>query len=183
MSARRGSSSSETASGESSGQEPVAGGDDAARHGLAREFVWGILAVSMHFEDIRYAWADILGISGPQWLILMAIHDLDRGGGVSVRDVARKLHVDRSFITTQTQSLEKQGFMSRTVSADDARIVLMSVTDKARNEIKALSARQQSLDAFIFSDLDDRALRDIVDKLKLLEGRLEKASLKLAAES
>ena len=183
MSVRRASSRG-TTSGRASDHTSSRGANETARkENLIRDFVWGIVSVNMHFEEIRYAWADILGISGPQWLILMAISDLDQGDGVSVRDAAKKLHVDRSFITTQTQSLEKQGFMKRTVSTDDARIVLMSVTDKARKEIKSLSLRQQSLDEFVFSDLDERALRDMIDKLNLLGSRLEKAPLKIASES
>lgn len=183
MSGRRGSSSGTTSGGSPDQKDGHRLGESVQAVDLAQEFVWSIVSVYMQLEEIRYAWAEILGISGPQWLILMAVHDLDQGRGVSVRDAAKMLHVDRSFITTQTQSLEKQGFMTRTVSTDDARIVLMAVTDKARAEIGTLSGRQRALNEFIFSDMDERSLRDIINKLKLLGTRLEKAPLKIAAET
>lgn len=153
------------------------------KENLIRDFVWGLVSLNMHFEEIRYAWAEVLGVSGPQWLILMAVNDLDRGNGVTVKDTATRLHVDRSFITTQTQNLEKQGFLKRTVSSADARVVLMSITDKTRKEIKSLSGRQQAFNEFIFSDLDEVALRDIIDKFGLLTTRLEKASSRISADS
>jgi DNA-binding MarR family transcriptional regulator len=149
---------------------------------LVQEFIWDIVSINTHFEEIRYMLARILGISGPQWLILMAINDLDRGNGVSVRVVSEKLHVDPSFVTTQSKSLEKHGFMRRITSVDDARVVLMSLTDKACKQIAGLSLHQERLNDFIFSDLDDRALADITGKLTMLKNRLEKASLRFAAE-
>jgi DNA-binding MarR family transcriptional regulator len=149
---------------------------------LVREFIWDIVSINTHFEEIRYMLARMLGISGPQWLILMAISDLDRGEGVSVRVVSEKLHVDPSFVTTQSKSLEKHGFMRRITSVEDARVVLMSLTDKASKQMANLSLHQDKLNEFIFADLDARALGDITGKLTMLKNRLEKASLRFAAE-
>jgi MarR family transcriptional regulator, organic hydroperoxide resistance regulator len=147
-----------------------------------QEFIWNIVSINGHFEEIRCFWAQILGISGPQWLILMATSELDRGDGVSVRAVSAKLDVDPSFVTTQTKSLEKHGFMRRIPSVDDARVVLMSLSDKACKQIASLSARQEILNEFIFSEVDDRELRDLNDKLMMLKNRLAKAPLRLAAD-
>ncbi len=80
---------------------------------LVREFVWDVISINVHLEEIRSIWARNLGITSPQWLILMAVNDLDRGKGASVRAVSTKLHVDPSFVTTQTKSLEKNGFVRR----------------------------------------------------------------------
>src|ERR1700694_4276707 len=96
--------------------------------------------------------------------------------------VSEKLHVDPSFVTTQSKSLEKHGFMRRIPSVDDARVVLMSLTDKACKQIASLSSHQERLNDFIFADLDDHALGDITGKLTMLKNRIEKASLRFAAE-
>ena len=164
------------------GSQGGANTTDQNQDDLVREFIWNIVSINTHFEEIRYMLARMLGISGPQWLILMAISDLDRGDGVSVRVVSEKLHVDPSFVTTQSKSLEKHGFMKRITSLDDARVVLMSLTDKACKQMANLSLHQEKLNEFIFSDLDARALGDITGKLTMLKNRLEKASLRFAAE-
>jgi MarR family transcriptional regulator, organic hydroperoxide resistance regulator len=153
--------------------------DDA----LVREFVWDVISINVHLEEIRSIWARNLGITSPQWLILMAVNDLDRGNGASVRAVSTKLHVDPSFVTTQTKSLEKNGFVRRIPSEEDGRVVLMSLTDKASKQIASLYAQQATTESFIFSDFDDIELRSITDKLTLLKERMGKALLKIAAES
>jgi DNA-binding MarR family transcriptional regulator len=149
---------------------------------IVRRLLWDIASINVHLDEIRHFWARILGISGPQWMILTAVADLDRGQGVPVKDVSTMLHVDPSFVTTQSKMLEKIGFVRRITSSDDARVVLMSLSDKACKHVANLSSRQQQLDKYIFAEFDERTLKDISDQLASLKGRLEKATLKLAAD-
>ena len=149
---------------------------------IIRQFVWDIASINVHLEEIRQFWARELGISGPQWMILMAIDDLDGGKGVAVKDVSAMLHVDPSFVTTQSKMLEKNGFMRRVPSSEDARVVLMSLSDKARKQIATLTSRREGLSQFVFAEFDDRALRDMTDQLAALKKRLEKATLMLAVD-
>lgn len=109
----------------SSAARKRAGLDDAKSENqeLVRQFSWAVAAINVHFQEIRQFWAKTLGISGPQWMILMAISDLDDGEGVSVKAVSKMLHVDPSFVTTQSKMLEKKGLMRRRTSAEDARVV------------------------------------------------------------
>jgi DNA-binding MarR family transcriptional regulator len=157
-------------------------GDASKNQDVVRRLLWDIASINVHLDEIRDFWAKTLGISGPQWMILMALADLDRGQGVPVKDVSTMLHVDPSFVTTQSKILEKNGFMRRIVSRDDARVVLMSLSDKASKQISNLSARQELLNQFIFAEFDARALKDVTDQLASLRKRLEKATLKLSAD-
>jgi DNA-binding MarR family transcriptional regulator len=150
---------------------------------IVRQFVWDIAAINVHIDEIRHFWARELGISGPQWMILMAVDDLDRGKGVPVKNVSAMLHVDPSFVTTQSKMLEKNGFMRRIPSSEDARVVLMSLSDKASKKIATLSSRREVLSDFVFAGFDDRALKDITEQLGALKKRLEKATLMLAVDS
>jgi DNA-binding MarR family transcriptional regulator len=170
--------------GSASDRSKVASRDrDSKNQEVVRQFVWDIASINVHLEEIRHFWAKELGISGPQWMILMAIGDLDRGNGVAVKDVSAMLHVDPSFVTTQSKMLEKNGFMRRIPSSEDARVVLMSLSDKASKKIATLSSRREVISDFVFAGFDDRALRDITDQLTGLKNRLEKATLMLAIDS
>ena len=175
------------------GQEPRKGSDHASRprragtdepggrnHEIARRFAWEIAAINVHLQDIRYFWAKTLGVSGPQWMILMALADLDQGEGVPVKVVSKMLHVDPSFVTTQSKMLEKKGFLRRKTSDDDARVVQMSLTDKTYKHIAGLAAQQEELNKFIFAEFSDRELGEFTAKLTALKARLEKASLKVS---
>src|SRR6267143_4893468 len=149
-------------------------------HDLAQQFTWEIAGINVHLQDLRNFWAKALGVSGPQWMILMALADLDQGEGVSVKAVSKMLHVDPSFVTTQSKMLEKKGFMRRKPSADDARIVQMSLTDKTYKLIAGLASEQEALNEFIFAEFGDRELTELTGKLALLKDRLEQACLKVA---
>src|SRR5258705_7244624 len=149
---------------------------------LLGEFAWAIASINVHFQEIRQFWAKALGISGPQWMILMAIADLDQDEGVSVKVVSKMLHVDSSFVTTQSKMLEKKGLMRRRTSSDDARVVQMSLTDKAYKHIASLASQQEALNDFIFAELDARQLSELTKKLLQLKVRLERASVKVAVD-
>ncbi|WP_315744346.1 MULTISPECIES: MarR family winged helix-turn-helix transcriptional regulator [unclassified Bradyrhizobium] len=145
-----------------------------------RRFTWEIASISVHLEELRYFWAKALGVSGPQWMILMAIADLDQGDGIPVNGVAKMLHVDPSFVTTQSKLLEKKGFMRRKSAQEDARVVRMSLTEKTYGQLAALAAQQDEIHSFIFEQFEKRDLAAFTDKLAALKERIEKACMKLA---
>lgn len=150
---------------------------------VIRRFTWVIASINVHLEELRYFWAKALGISGPQWMILMALADLDQDDGVPVNAVSKKLHVDSSFITTQSKLLEKKGFLRRKTSAEDARIVKMSLTDKTYKHLAGLASQQEALNAFIYADLNDKQLGELTETLNTLKNRLEKATLKVVVDT
>ena len=117
---------------------------------VVRNLLWDITSINVLLDEIRRFWAQPLGISAPQWTILRAIADLDEGQGVSVKNVTAMLHLDQPFVTTQSKMLEKSGFLRRVSSSTDARVVLMSLSEKAIKQIANLSFRQGcSINSFL----------------------------------
>ncbi len=159
------------------------GGSASKNQDVVRRFTWVVASINVHLEELRYFWAKALGISGPQWMILMALMDLDQDDGVPVNAVSKKLHVDSSFVTTQSKLLEKKGFLRRRTSREDARIVQMSLTDKTYKQLAGLAAQQEALNDFIFAELSDRQFNELNDTLTMLKNRLEKATLKVVADT
>jgi len=148
-----------------------------------RRFTWVIASINVHLEELRYFWAKTLGISGPQWMILMALADMDQDDGVPVNVVSKKLHVDSSFITTQSKLLEKKGFLRRKSSTEDARIVQMSLTDKTYKHLAGLASQQEALNDFIFAEFNDEQPDEFTTQLSALKNRLEKACLKVVVDT
>src|SRR5262249_27994510 len=138
-----------------------------------KRFTWEIASINVYLEELRQFWARTLGVSGPQWMILMALSDLDKSDGVPVNVVSKLLHVDPSFVTTQSKLLEKEGFLRRKPSLNDARVVQMSLTDKTRKHLAGLAERQQTLAEFIFEEFGDRELTEFTTRLTALKNRLE----------
>jgi MarR family transcriptional regulator, organic hydroperoxide resistance regulator len=145
---------------------------------VIRRFSWEIASIGVYLEELRQFWAKTLGISGPQWMIIVALADHDQGDGVAVNVVSKMLHVDPSFVTTQSKLLEKKGFVRRKTAVEDARIVKMSLTDKTTKHLASLA----SLNQFIFAEFEDRDMADLTEKLAAIKRRLEKARLKVVAD-
>ena len=148
---------------------------------IIKRFTWEIASISVYLQELRQFWAEAIGISGPQWMILMALADLDEDGA-PVNVVSKMLHVDPSFVTTQSKLLEKNGFLHRKSSSTDARVVQMSLTEKTRNHLRKLASQQQAINDFIFEEFDHRELAEFTNKLAALKNRLEKARLKVAID-
>ncbi|TWB87818.1 MarR family transcriptional regulator [Bradyrhizobium macuxiense] len=147
-----------------------------------RDFIWNIVEVHSQLEEINNIWAVMLGISEPQWLILMAIDELDDGRGVAGVDVASKLRIHPAFVTNQTKSLEKKGLLAREPSSKDARFILMSLTAKARAEMGKLSKKKGVLNSTIFNDLDEMSLTDLNAALRSIAKNTRMAARLLAVD-
>src|SRR5689334_6756944 len=113
-------------------------------------------------------------------MIVMALYDLDQGDGVPVNAVSKMLHVDSSFVTTQSKLLEKKGFMRRKPAPNDARVVRMSLTDRTSKQLANLESQQDAIHGFIFEEFSEDELLAFTDKLAALKARIEKACMKVS---
>jgi MarR family transcriptional regulator, organic hydroperoxide resistance regulator len=148
--------------------------------GATRRLIHEINSISAHLEDLCRLWAQQLGVSGPQWKLLMALADADEGG-IPIHIVSKSLCVEPSFVTTQSKLLENRGLIHRRPSPRDARIVQLSLTDTMHCLI-AKATRQEVLDEFIFSELDEEQLNELMSRLSSLKKRVAKACIKLTLE-
>jgi DNA-binding MarR family transcriptional regulator len=118
-----------------------------------RRFFWVVAAVHASIGEIQELWAKELGLSGPQWNILLAISELGDNEGVPVNVVAKQLAVDPSFVTTQSKSLEVKGYVCRKSSSTDRRVVRLLLTIRARDGLDRLSAQRSATDASVCQQL------------------------------
>lgn len=149
-------------------------------HRDVTDFIWNIVEIHSQLEQIHKSWAQILGITEPQWLILMAVDELDEGRGVSGVAVATKLRIHPAFVTNQTKKLEQLELLVRVTSPEDARFLQISLTQKARIEIKNLSLKRQSVNSTMFGELDQESLRYLNRRLASIARNSRLASQKLS---
>ncbi|WP_368508643.1 MarR family winged helix-turn-helix transcriptional regulator [Bradyrhizobium lupini] len=155
-------------------------GDEDQLDKAVTEFIWNIVEIHSQLEEIHKTWADMMGISEPQWLILMAIDEIDEGRGVSGIAVANKLRIHPAFVTNQTKKLEEKRFLSRVTSRDDARFLQISLTEEARAEIANLSSKRQALNLTMFAGLDEASLDYLNKRLASIAKNSGLASKKLS---
>ncbi|MGY8682110.1 MarR family transcriptional regulator [Bradyrhizobium sp. UFLA05-153] len=162
--------------------ETPSGNGSTESQEMVWRFAYEIRSINVCLEDIRHFWGSALGITGPQLMILMALSDLDRDKGVPGSAIAKLLKVDPSFITIQSKLLEKKGFLRRKSSANDARVMQLSLAVKARKHLANIAAQQEELDQFLFGDLVLQELTRSAGGLTALRHRLERARLRLELE-
>jgi DNA-binding MarR family transcriptional regulator len=141
------------------------------------QLFWSIRGIHSLYEAIHATWAKQLRVTAPQLIILFALRDFDHHGtGLPVKEVARILGVDPAFVTTQSKLLEAKGYVSRKTSSEDARVVLLSATDKSLKQLATLSVRQKKITDYIFSEFSEPGIQALVMKIVALKNRMEKAS-------
>jgi DNA-binding MarR family transcriptional regulator len=72
---------------------------------------------------------DKLGITYPQYLVLMVLWEL---GSLPVNDIAKKLILNTNTITPLLKRMEQQDIVERTRSQEDERKVIISLTAKGK---------------------------------------------------
>jgi MarR family transcriptional regulator, organic hydroperoxide resistance regulator len=94
-----------------------------------------------HFEELRGRWTTALGVSGPQWLILIALAGLDEEGqGVPAAAISEYLQIDITYVVIESRKLEKKGFLHlREIAGRNA--VYISLTMQSRALIARLGVR------------------------------------------
>lgn len=143
------------------------GGNDAA----FRTFVHGLLAFTARLEATRSGLAELVGLSGPQYTILISVSHLEEAGDVSVSTVAEHLHYSGAFVTLEVGRLVKKGLVSKRPSTRDRRRVRLAVTDAGRDLLAELAATQARVNDTLFSALEASDLDRILDLLPgLIEG-------------
>ena len=69
---------------------------------------------------------------------IMTLLFIARNEGISQLDLSEQFNLDKSSITSQLKILEKNGYISRHTSENDARVLHLNITDKTREILEPL---------------------------------------------
>jgi MarR family transcriptional regulator, organic hydroperoxide resistance regulator len=127
--------------------------------GCFRQLVYDLLTISVRMEAIREHLAERIGISGPQYSVLVAIAQFQADTGVSVSKVAQVLHVSSAFITTETGRLERLDLVVKAINPHDRRGVLLRLTPRGEMQITAISPAIKTINDFFFAPLGRKAFQ------------------------
>lgn len=133
-----------------------------------RQFLADMLTISVRMTALRERFAVMLGISGPQYQMLMAIAQEHEAGGVSVRAVARHLHVSGAFVTAEVRKLVEAGLVAKDRNREDRRGVLLRLTAKGETDIADILQVVRTVNEFFFGVLRPGEF----EKLASFAGRL-----------
>jgi MarR family transcriptional regulator, organic hydroperoxide resistance regulator len=139
----------------------LVGGSDAE----FRSLIHDLIAYGHKLDTCRDAFAAIAGISGVQYEILMRV---SRADGLSIGEVAARLHRSGAFITIEANRLVERGILEKVADPRDGRRVLLKITPKSLELLERLAPYQRRINDVLFEFLDAkrfRALRALASEL------------------
>ena len=132
----------------------LAQGSDAEFRGLVHD----LIAYGHKLDACRDAFAAIAGISGVQYEILMLV---SRADGLSIGEVAARLHRSGAFITIEANKLAAAGIVEKAPDPADGRRVLLSMTAKSQKLLERLAPYQRRVNDLLFEFLDEKRFREL----------------------
>lgn len=93
-----------------------------------------LLKTIQRYKAAVHSYADNIGVTVPQLLVLQNLYDGNRIMGV----VAKSMHCDASNITGIVDRLESQGYIQRQISSADRRAKELCITPSGRQLINRL---------------------------------------------
>jgi DNA-binding MarR family transcriptional regulator len=138
---------------------------------LDQHFCFAVYSTAHMFNRLYRPLLDELGLTYPQYLVLVVLwHE----GPQPVSRLAERLKLETSTLTPMLKRLEKSGFVSRTRSAEDERVVTVDLTAKGREA----AARVPQVNTAIAEAIGETAeQREAIQKALLqIRDRLEAAT-------
>ncbi|KPW88477.1 MULTISPECIES: MarR family winged helix-turn-helix transcriptional regulator [Pseudomonas syringae group] len=137
---------------------------------LDNQLCFALYSTSLMMTKVYKPLLQALGLTYPQYLAMMVLWEKD---GLTVGDVSTRLLTDPGSLTPLLKRLEGEGFISRTRSKEDERVVLLHLTEQGR----ALQNQALSIPGCILSasGLNMERLRDLQTQLLDLRDHLHQS--------
>src|ERR671928_1323001 len=123
-----------------------------------RRLIHDLIAYGHRLDACRDAFAAIAGISGVQYEILMLV---SRAAGLSVGEVAARLHRSGAFITIEANKLVARGILDKASDSSDRRRVLVKCNGKTRALLERMAPYQRRVNDVLFERLDAQRFRQL----------------------
>jgi len=115
-----------------------------------RVLVADLFTISARMEMVREHLGRRMGITGPQYSIVVAIAHLQGRNGISVGALAQALHVSSAFVATEGGKLVRSGLLLKRTNPLDRRSVLLSIAPAGRLAVDRVSAEIRTVNDLFF---------------------------------
>jgi DNA-binding MarR family transcriptional regulator len=140
-----------------------------------RKLIYELGYLSELLDRARQHLAATLGLSPPQYNIVMVVAEFQQVHGVSVVDIASHLHVSGAFVTTQANTLVAKGLLEKLPNPNDGRSVLLRLTALAAAEVERVAPHIREFNDRFFASLDRERFVELCRAVSGLIGSAEGA--------
>jgi len=144
---------------------------------LSNQLCFPVYAASRLITREYQPYLDELGITYPQYLVLMVLWEKD---ALSVNEISRKLILNTNTLTPLLKRMETQGLLKRQRSGSDERKVIIRLTTYGKRMQEDASRIPESLGSRLISGtIKIEELTDLKDRLNSLIDFLSKKQVPL----
>jgi DNA-binding MarR family transcriptional regulator len=126
-----------------------------------RQFLYDFSVLGTQLESARAYLASNLGLSSPQYNIVMIIAQYQGATGLSVSDVAQHLHVSTAFITSEIGKLERAGLVEKCPNPNDGRSILLRLTTAGEASVLEIAPQRLLVNDHLFRGLSGEDFRHL----------------------
>lgn len=109
---------------------------------LDTQMCFALYSTSLMLTKVYKPMLQKLGLTYPQYLAMLVLWEQD---GLTVGEISTRLLTDPGSLTPLLKRLEAEGYLSRTRSKDDERVVIVQLTDSGRALRKQAEAVPQCI--------------------------------------
>ena len=120
-----------------------------------RTLLYNLFTVGNRMEDVRRYLGSCIGISGPQFSLMMAVLERQGATGVSVGKIAEYMHVAGTFVTAESAKLAKKDYLEKRTDSRDRRVSLLRLRPAGMAAIDSLLPELQQINDTFF-ELESR---------------------------
>jgi DNA-binding MarR family transcriptional regulator len=124
-----------------------------------RRLIYRLLLVEDRLRRARDFLARRIGLTGPQYTLLITVAYLQGASGIPVRSLAKNLRVTSAFITSESQRLLQRGLLSKRPNPHDSRSTLISVSAAGRRRIERLVPELRTINNAFFGHVSASSFR------------------------
>ncbi|CAB4048316.1 MarR family winged helix-turn-helix transcriptional regulator [Paraburkholderia phenoliruptrix] len=139
---------------------------DSAKAGLEQLLTYRLHVLNKLAErGISERYQDKLGVTLPEARVIASVGSF---GPFSIMELARHANLDKSQASRAAEGLIRQGLVKREASAEDGRVVLVSLTAEGRALYRKVMPIARKWNGDLFDSLDEkekRALGEALDKV------------------
>jgi MarR family transcriptional regulator, organic hydroperoxide resistance regulator len=147
-----------------------------------RQLLHDIFSFARHLQDARARFADFVGLSPTQYMILIAISHRDRDGenGMGINEIADHLHLSGAFVTIEVNKLVELAYVVKEAHPTDRRRIRLRPTAEGHRHVTRLAAFQRPINDALFAGLSAEEFRQLQRIMARVEANGDNA-LRLAS--
>ena len=112
--------------------------------------------------------------TGMSTLEAATLLEIGEGDGVSARDIARKLGMDKGYLSRAVARFESEGWVERSPSPEDGRLQVLALTEAGRKRVEELAQRGMRIVEAAFDGATDAELARVAKAMGTILSTLER---------